>query len=82
MLWKGNGSLSVNLPRLPTEKGHKRQGWYHCIPANLAGDEREEAIVYNPWDSEFFIFTQQSSSPEIFEGYFPTSRQYNARLMD
>lgn len=82
MLWKGDGSLSFNLPGLPPEKGHKRQGWYHCIPANIAGDEREEAIVYNPWDSEIFIFTQQSSNPEIFKGYFPTPRQYNARLMD
>ena len=82
MLWKGDGSHSFKLPDLPPEQGNKRQGWYHCIPANITGDTREEVIIYNPWASEIFIYTQQNSKKKRFEGFEATERQYNARLMD
>lgn len=82
MLWKGDGSQSLDLHGLPAEQGNKRQGWYHCIPANITGDEGEEVLVYNPWSAEIFIFTQKDSGTEKFSGYSATPRQYNARLMD
>ncbi|MDB4583639.1 hypothetical protein N9164_10840 [Draconibacterium sp.] len=82
MLWKGDGSRSFKLPELPAEQGSKRQGWYHCIPANICGDEREEVVVYNPWANELFIYTQQNSKRKIFKGFLANPRQYNARLMD
>jgi len=82
MLWKGDGKQSFKLPDLPKEVGNKRQGWYHCIPANITGNEREEVMVYNPWSTEVFIFTQKGSGTKKFSGYSATPRQYNARLMD
>ena len=81
MLWKGDGSQSCKLPGLPQETGNKRQGWYHCIPANITGDECEEVLAYNPWSTEIFIFTQKGSDSKKFHGYSATPRQYNARLM-
>lgn len=47
-LWKGNGTLFAELPNLPVPRGHKKQGWYHCIPADVAGDDGEEIVIYNP----------------------------------
>jgi hypothetical protein len=82
MLWKGDGSQSFQLPGLTPEQGSKRQGWYHCIPANVTGDSGEEVVVYNPWDTKIFIYTQQNSAKQKFKGYKATERQYNARLMD
>jgi len=82
MLWKGDGSRSFKLPGLPPEQGSKRQGWYHCIPANLTGDTREEVVVYNPWATEIFIYTQQDLRMKKYNGYKATARQYNVRLMD
>ncbi len=82
MLWKGDGSYSVQLPGLPSEAGNKRQGWYHLIPANVGYDEAEEAVIYNPWAPVIYIFTQESAIGSEYHGYKATSRQYNARLMD
>jgi hypothetical protein len=82
MLWNGDGSKSYELPGLPEGQGNMRQGWYHCIPADVANDKGEEVIVYNPWAYELFIFTRQNSNANKFRGFQPSSRQYNARLMD
>lgn len=82
MLWEADGRQSFDLPGLPEEQGNERQGWYHCIPADVANDKGEEVILYNPWACEIFIFTRQHSTTKKFKGYFATSRQYNARLMD
>jgi len=82
MLWKGNGSQSFNLPGLPKEIGNKRQGWYHCIPADLTGNAKEEVVVYNPWSTEIFIYTQPGSGSKEYRGFKSTPRQYNARLMN
>jgi hypothetical protein len=82
MLWKGDGSLFFELPGLPGEQGERRQGWYHCIPADIVNDGGEEAIVYNPWRYEIFVFSRDQSPSGTFQGYQATSRQYNVRLMD
>ena len=80
MLWKGNGSVFAELPGLLKPQGPTRQGWYHCIPADLYGDEGEEVVVYNPWDS--FVAVYGSSSTENWKPFNSSPRQYNARLMD
>ncbi len=82
MLWSGDGQDSLTFSELPPEVGNKRQGWYHCIPANVAGDEAEEVILYNPWASEIFIYSSKTTDIEAFKGYQATSRQYNVRLLD
>ncbi len=82
MLWEADGSLSVKLPNLPLPKGNFRQGWYHCIPANITGDESEEVVIYNPWQKEIYIFGNQRVIDLNYEGYKNTPRQYNVRLLD
>ena len=78
-LWNGNGTLYVKLPGLPKAFGDRKQGWYHCIPADLSGDEGEEVIVYNPWDKQVFIYGRKKAG---FKEFKPAKRQYNVRLMD
>ena len=80
MLWRGDGNLFAELPDLPTPQGTKRRGWYHCIPADLTGDEGEELVVYNPWDA--FIAIYAKANDQHRKSYVPTARQYNVRLMD
>jgi hypothetical protein len=82
MLWHGTGKLFAKLPGLPLPVGDKKMGWYHCIPANIGGDDREEIVVYNPWNNFISIFTPYPLSNEQFEGYKSSPRQYNVRLMD
>jgi len=55
--------------------------WYHCIPANVCGDGREELVLYNPWDPTVFIYTPHPLESAAFEGFRPDARQYNARLI-
>jgi len=81
-LWRGNGKAFAVLPDLGNPMGNPRQGWYHCIPADVCGDAREEVVVYNPWDSVVRIYTPAPVEPEKFAGYRPGPRQYNVRLMD
>ena len=81
MLWSGMGK-AFPFPDLPEPVGSQRQGWYHCIPANVCGDEREEAVVYNPWDQFIYIYSPAPVIPSAFQAYQPTHRQYNVRLMD
>ena len=78
-LWNGDGTLYTKLPGLPEPIGDRRQGWYHCIPADLAGDEGDEVVTYNPWDKYIFIYSKEKAD---FKKFKPTSRQYNVRLMD
>ena len=56
--------------------------WHHTIPANLCGDDREELLLYNPWDTAVYIYTPAPLDPSAYDRYRPTARQYNARLMD
>ncbi len=55
---------------------------YHCIPANLCGDAREEVVLYNPWDRYCWIYTPPPFNSSKYKGYHATPRQYNARIMD
>lgn len=82
MLWNGQGNALHRFTELPTPFGNPRQGWYHCIPANLCGDAREEVVVYNPWDRFVYIYTPYPLRENSFSGYHPGPRQYNVRLMD
>lgn len=79
-LWRGDGKRFAVLPGLPEPIGNKRQGWYHCIPADLYGGPEEEIVVYNPWDRFVAIF--RSEKERKLKRYEATARQYNARLMD
>jgi hypothetical protein len=82
VLWHGWGEKFADLPDLPPSVGEKKMGWYHCIPADVCSDKREEIITYNPWDKFIFIYTQNPYQKEQFSNYKATPRQYNVRLMD
>jgi len=89
-LLSGNGEALGQLPGLPDpilpvakqERPGWRMPWYHAIPANLCGDEKEEIVIYNPWDSAVYLFTAGVIDETAFEGYRPGPRQVNPRLMD
>jgi len=81
MLWRPMEGASVALPGLPEPTGG-RMGWYHCIPADVCGDGREEIVLYNPWEPSIYIYTPDPLDEAAYEGYHPGPRQYNARLMD
>jgi hypothetical protein len=82
MLWNLSNRTEMPLPGLPPARGERVMGWYHCIPADICGDEREELIVYNPWDSFINIYTPAPFIPEEYDRYISGARQYNARFMD
>jgi len=81
-LWFADGARHRVLPDLPSPVGEAKMGWYHCIPGDVCGDEREEAVLYDPWDASLYIFTPRPLVEGAFKGYRPGPRQYNARLMD
>jgi hypothetical protein len=82
MLWDLADGTSTALPGLPPPTGPQRQGWYHALPADLAGDEREDLLLYNPWAGEIFVYTPAPHDPTTYGGYRPGPRQVNPRLMD
>jgi len=82
MLWDPATETAAALPGLPEPQGPHRSGWYHCIPADICGDPREEALLYNPWDRVVYVYTPAELDEAAYTGYRPTPRQYNARLMD
>lgn len=82
ILFDGNGEPAVALPDLPPPVGPEKMGWYHAVPADLCGDEREDLLVYNPWADAVYIYTPAPSDDTAYAGYDPGPRQYNARLMD
>lgn len=82
-LWDGEGKLHAELSELPLAAGPKEQGWYHCLPADVCGDAREELVLYNPWDKSVWIFTAgEVAADATYGGYDPGPRQYNARISD
>jgi len=81
-LWDGSGRRFADLPGLPPPVGDARMGWYHCIPANVCGDKREELVLFNPWSDFVSIYTPFPLDETAFTGYHATPRQYNARMMD
>lgn len=77
----GHGRPVAEFPELP-EPGGGRQGWYHCFPANVCGDEREEVILYDPLGPSVFIYAAGPCDDDAYADYLHGPRQYNARLMD
>ena len=80
-LYNSAGDKVVTFPELPTPTGGK-MGWYHCFPADVCGDAREEVILYDPYSDAVYIYTPSPFQPDLFGGYQHTERQYNTRLMD
>lgn len=82
-LWDLQSGRGRPLPDLPPPNGDRihRMGYYHAIPANLCGDNREELVVWDPTATEVFIYTQpghdRSETP-----FHAGPRQYNPRIMD
>jgi len=84
-LWTGAGEMAWTLPGLPMLPGNPealRMSWYHCIPADVCGDTREEVVLYNPWGACVYIFTPFPCEEAAYRGYRPGPRQYNVRLMN
>ncbi len=89
-LWTGDGRKVGRLPELPPasrpvepkERPGWRMAWYHCIPANLAGDAAEEVVLYNPWDTRIYVYANGPPDADAYKGYHPGPRQWNPRLMD
>ena len=82
MLWDPIQGKGMPLPDLPTPEPAGRMAWYHCIPANVCGDDREELVLYNPWSAEVYIYTQADSDAGTTSRYRHGPRQFNPRLMD
>jgi len=80
-LFDGDGKQVSALDELPPPTGG-RMGWYHCIPANVCGDEREELVLYDPEADTVFVYTPAPFDKDAFKGYAPGPRQYNPRIMD
>ena len=80
-LYDGKGNKVVAFSDLPPPTGGK-MGWYHCFPADVCGDAREEVILYDPYSDAIYIYTPHPFDPDQFENYQHTARQYNARLID
>lgn len=82
MLWDPVQGEAIPLPGLPPPEAVGRMAWYHCIPANVCGDEREELVLYNPWTTRIYIYTQADNGGSVYTGFKAGPRQYNPRLMD
>ena len=80
-LYDGTGDRVVTFPELPPPTGGK-MGWYHCFPADVGGDAREEVVLYDPYSDAVYIYTPSPFEPDLFDKYQHTERQYNTRLMD
>lgn len=80
-LYNSAGEKVVTFPELPSPTGG-RMGWYHCFPADVCGDAREEVILYDPYSDAVYIYTPPPFQPDLFGRYQHTERQYNTRLMD
>ena len=82
-LWNGRGKMIWQFEELTTPAvGNFRQGWYHCIPVDFAGDDGEEIVIYNPWESDIFIYAPNRNQWRKKKRYLPGPRQYNVRLLD
>ena len=80
-LFDGYGNKAVSFPDLPPPSGGK-MGWYHCFPADVCGDEREEVVLYDPYGESVYIYTPAPLDEGSFDRYRHAPRQYNARLLD
>lgn len=83
-LWDLERAAGHPLPELPPPNGGDvhRMGFYHAIPANLCGDNREELVVWDPTATEIFIYSPSPLDRSLTPEYHHGPRQYNPRLMD
>ena len=83
-LWDVEQAKGWQLPQLPPPNGGEvhRMGFYHFIPANICGDQREELVIWDPTAQHVFIYTGKPFDPLESSAYRHGPRQYNPRLMD
>jgi hypothetical protein len=83
-LWDLKTMKGNPLPDLPPPNGGKvhRMGFYHAIPANLCGDDREEIVLWDPTATEIFIYAPKPLDQSAYRGYQAGPRQFNPRIMD
>ena len=83
-LWNLEEGTGHSLPGLPPPNGNKvhRMGFYHAIPANICGDQREELVLWDPTARHVYIYTPQPLDESAYGGYQAGPRQYSPRLMD
>ena len=86
LLWDLETQSSITLPDLPPANGKDvhRMGFYHAIPADTTGDQKEDLVVYDPTSASVFIYSTDLSNRVADDGSRFTAgpRQYNPRLMD
>jgi len=85
VLYDGYGRKVVTFPELPPPSESKlgNQGWYHCIPVNVCGNEAEQVILYDMYADRIFIYgAADAPTEDVLRSYRHTARQYNVRLMD
>jgi hypothetical protein len=83
-LWDLERLQGFPLPNLPPPGGNRihRMGFYHAIPANLAGDEAEELVLWDPTARHVYIYASVPQDNSTYSRYVAGPRQYNPRLMD
>lgn len=83
-LWNLELKSGRPLPDLPPPNGNQvhRMGFYHAIPADVCGDEREELVLWDPTARHVYIYTPNPLDESAYQGYHAGPRQYNPRLMD
>ncbi len=83
-LWDVKSKKGHELPGLPSPNGNDahRMGFYHAIPADLCGDEREELVLWDPTARDIYVYTPKPLDESAYNGYTAGPRQYNPRLMD
>lgn len=83
-LWDLKERTGRSLPNLPLPNGNKihRMGFYHAIPADICGDEREELVLWDPTARHVYIYTPKPLNEAAYRRYEQGPRQTNPRLMD
>ncbi len=83
-LWDMQQGKGGQLPGLPPPGGGKihRMGFYHAIPVDLCGDNREELVLWDPTATDVYIYTPKPLDESAYRGYRAGPRQYNPRIMD
>ena len=83
-LWDMQQRTGWQLPDLPPPNGGNvhRMGFYHAIPANLVGDNREELVIWDPTATDVYVYTPKPLNESLAPNYNHGPRQYNPRLMD
>ena len=83
-LWEMERKEGRELPDLPPPSWNDahRMGFYHAIPGNLCGDEREELVLWDPTARDIYIYTSKLVIESAYKGDTAGRRQHNPRRMD